>query len=328
MSISIKTTCLINSFNYKNYVGEAIKSALSQTHSFDEIIVVDDASTDGSGLFLQIEYEHNANVKIIVHEQNQGQLAAVTTGFLQSTGDIIFFLDADDIYHPQYLETALKIYNENPVCNFIFFKMGTFKYNKENYQAPTQLQISQYKDYIQDRGYSMILTMEEHIFIGSPNSGNSIHRKYLSQILPCTCIGTYRMWTDNCVLFGSSLLGARKFFVNLPMVGYRRHSDNDSNNVFYLDRFKYYQSQIATIRFFTFLLTKTNLDRSQISRFAPYEFKTIDYPTWELFFTYLKIMLRNPSSVPFATWQWNTKLYGLAIMLKHMLNRSLRNKKP
>ena len=321
----IRSTCLINSYNYRDYVGEAIESALSQTHPFDEIIVVDDASTDGSSELLQDRYKQNSKVKIIIHEQNQGQLGASTTGFLRSIGDVIFFLDADDIYHPQYLETALNIYNDNPSCGFLSSAMGLFQYTKDNYQAPSQLQISEYKDYTQDRGYSIILTVEEHTFVGSPSSGNSIRRDYLDEILPCTCIGGYRMYTDNCVIFGSSILGARKFSINLPLVGYRKHGKSVMDNAFYLDRFRYYESQIATVRLLTFLSRKKNLDLSQISRFAPYEFKTIDYPTWELFFVYLNIMLRNPSSVP-LTPQWQfSKLNGLAMMLKHMLTRHQRS---
>ncbi|PZO39236.1 MAG: glycosyltransferase family 2 protein [Pseudanabaena frigida] len=323
---NMKTTCLINSFNYKDYVGEAIESALSQIHPFDEIIVVDDASTDGSIEILQEGYGQNSNVKIIVHEQNQGQLGATTTGFLQSTGDIIFFLDADDIYHPQYLETALNVYRDNPTCEFLSSHMGAFRFTKDNYQEPSQEQISRYKEYTQNRGYSLILTVEEHIFVGSPTSGNSILRNYLSKILPCNCIDGYRMYSDNCVVFGSSIFGARKFSINLPLVGYRRHDKNETNyNIFYLDRFKYYQNQVTTIRLFAFWRQKMNLDISQISRLAPYEFKTIDYPTWELFFIYLKIMLRNPSSVPF-TPQWQlSKLHGLGMMLKHMLTRRKRS---
>jgi len=217
-----RTTCLITSFNYKNYVGEAIESALSQTHPFDEIIVVDDASPDGSGDLLQDCYGQNPKVKIIIHEQNQGEIAATTTGFLQSTGDIIFFLDSDDIYHPQYLETALSIYKENPVCDFIFCQLGRFQSTKDAYQPPSQPQISQYKDYIKDRGYSLILTAEEHIFVGGPTSGNSIRRKYLDKILPCNYVGDYRIYADNCVVLGSSILGARKFCLDIPLVGYRK----------------------------------------------------------------------------------------------------------
>ena len=321
----MKTTCLITSFNYKNYVGEAIESALSQTHPFDEIIVVDDASSDGSGKVLQDGYGHNTKVKIIIHEHNQGEIAATTTGFLQSSGDIIFFLDSDDIYHPQYLETALSIYNDNPVCDFIFCQLGRFQSTKDVYQAPSESQISQYKDYIRDRGYSLILTVEEHAFVGSSTSGNSIRRKYLDKIIPCSYIGDYRIYADNCVVLGSSILGARKFYLDIPLVGYRKHGKNESHNIFYLDRFRLYQNGVTTVRLIKFLSQETNLDLAQISRFAPYEFKTIDYPTWELFFIYFKIMLRNPSSVPFTPqWQFS-KLHGLAMMLKHMLTRHQRS---
>ncbi len=317
---TIKTTCLITSFNYKDYVCEAIESALSQTHTFDEIVVVDDASSDGSGPILLQRYGQNPNVKVVIHEINQGELAATTTAFLESTGDIVFFLDSDDIYHPQYLETALKIYNDNPICGFLFSKVGIFKFTKDSYQIPSDLQISKYKDYIRDRGYSLIITIEEHSFIGSPTSGNSIRRKYLSEILPCSCVGGYRIYADNCVVLGSSLLGARKFYLDIPLVGFREHGNNESNNIFYLNRFRYYQNQVATIQLITFFCQKTNLDISQISRLAPYEFKTIDYPTWEYFFIYLKIMLRMPSSVPYAPIWGLSKLHGLGMMLKHILS--------
>ncbi len=321
MTKNIKTTCLITNFNYKHYVGEAIESALSQTHPFDEIIVVDDASTDGSSVILQEHYAQNSNVKIIIHEHNQGELAATTTGFLQSTGDLIFFLDSDDLYHSRYLEIALNIYRENPACGFLFCKLGTFRYTKDSYQAPSQSQISQYKNYIQDRGYSLILTIEEHMFVGSPTSGNSIQRKYLSEILPCNSIGGYRIYADNCIVLGSSILGARKLYLDIPLIGYRQHNKNESNNIFYLDRFRYYQNQVTTIRLIKSLSQKMNLDIAQISRLVPYEFKTIDYPTWELFIIYLKIMLRNPSSIPFTPALGASKLYGLGMMLKHMLTR-------
>lgn len=317
----MKTTCLINNFNYKDYVCEAIDSALSQTHPFDEIIIVDDTSTDGSNLILQEQYAQNPHVKIIIHPHNQGQLAAVTTGFLQSTGDIIFFLDADDFYHPQYLEIALNIYRENPNCGFLYCQMGIFSKGKENYQAPTEVQISQYQNYLNDRGYSIILAMEMQRFVGSPSSGNSMQRKYLSDMLPCTCIGNYRIWADTYFVIASSILGAHKFLINLPLVAYRVHD----KNIFYSnsitrDRFKVYQDQLATVQFITFLSQKMNYNRLLLARNAPYEFKTIDSPNWDLFFDYLKIMLRTPASVPFTPNGRLSKLHGFAVMLKHILS--------
>jgi glycosyltransferase involved in cell wall biosynthesis len=321
----MKATCLINNYNYENYVCEAIESALSQTHPFDEIIVIDDASTDGSINLLQEKYGSNSSIKIIIQEKNQGQLAAITAGFLLSTGNVIFCLDADDLYHPQYLEIALSIYKSYPNCGFLHSKMGIFDCLKQNYQPPSHEQIEQFSHYIRDCGYSIILTLEEQRFVGSASSGNSIHRDYLSEILPCTCIGDYRLWTDNCVVFGSSILGARKFFIDLQLVAYRSHGNNgfmNSSNSYIQNRFKFYQNQVALTRLFNYLSQKNNLTGDLISRNAIYEFKTIDYPTWDLFFAYLRIMMRSPSSIPHVPLGLLNKFYGLGIMLKHMLARN------
>jgi glycosyltransferase involved in cell wall biosynthesis len=318
----MKATCLINNYNYKAFGCEAIESALNQTRQFDEIVVVDDASEDGSIELLKEKYGSNPNISIIFHKENKGQLATITTGFLCSTGDIIFFLDSDDFYHPKYLEIALSIYKSHPYCGFLYSKMGIFDRVKQNYQPPIQEQVEQFNNYVRDCGYSIILTLEEQRFVGSPSSGNSIHRDYLSEIIPCTCIGNYRIWADNCVVFGSSILGARKFFIDLPLVAYRSHGSNgfmDSNNSYSKNRFKFYQNQVALIRLFDYLSQRTNLTDHVISRNAIYEFKTIDYPTWDLFFTYLRIMVRTPSSVPFTPLPYPSKLYGFCIMLKYML---------
>jgi glycosyltransferase involved in cell wall biosynthesis len=318
----MKTTCLINNYNYKDYICEAIESALLQTYPFDEIIVVDDASTDGSVNLIKEKYGLNSSIELIPKKNNEGQLAAATTGFLQSKGDIIFFLDADDFYHPQYLEIALKIYKENPICGFLYCEMGIFSNIRNNYQTPSQSQISNYKSYLQDCGYSIILVMEEQRFVGSPSSGNSIQRKYLSKILPCPYIEYDRIWTDNCVVFGSSILGARKFLIKIPLVAYRLHDKNaflNNPNRKDYERFNFYQNQIAIIQLITFLSHKMNYSRDLLVRSAPYEFKTIDNPTWDLFFDYLKIMFRISSSVPFSPSGRSSKLHGLKIMLKHMI---------
>src|SRR4051794_24529487 len=107
------TSCIITCFNYENFVRDAIVSACSQTVSFDEIIVVDDASADRSQQVIsQIEKEY-PNVTLLRHDVNKGQLAAFESGVLRARGELICFLDADDVYAPHYLETALSVYKQN-----------------------------------------------------------------------------------------------------------------------------------------------------------------------------------------------------------------------
>jgi glycosyltransferase involved in cell wall biosynthesis len=319
----MKTTCLINNYNYKNFVCEAIESALSQTHPFDEIVVVDDASTDGSINLLQEKYGSNPSIKIVFKEKNEGQLSAFNVGSLNSIGDIIFFLDSDDFYHPQYLEVALSIYENEPICSFLYCAMGMFHHEKQDYQPPNQEQITKSNIYIRDRGYSIISTLAQQTFIGSPTSGISIRREYLSNILPIPYLADWRTRADDCIIFGSSIVGARKFFLNLPLVAYRLHGKNSFLNTSSMtDRFKFFQHQIAYNRLVTFLSQRMNYTISDLLGSAPYEFKTIDSPTWDSFFMYLMIMIRSPSIVPSAPLGLLNKFYGLAIMLKHMLARN------
>ena len=96
------TTCLISNYNYAAYVGEAVDSALGQSVPFDQIVVVDDGSTDDSFALLTAKYGDHLQVEI-VHQENQGQLSCFNAGFSRATGDIIFFLDADDVWLPDFL---------------------------------------------------------------------------------------------------------------------------------------------------------------------------------------------------------------------------------
>src|SRR5262245_13540577 len=107
------TSCLLSNYNYARFVGEALEGALRQTVPFDEIVVVDDGSTDGSVELLEREFGRNPRVTI-VRKQHSGQLSCFNHGVPKCSGDIVFFLDADDVYEPQYHEQALRVYERHP----------------------------------------------------------------------------------------------------------------------------------------------------------------------------------------------------------------------
>jgi glycosyltransferase involved in cell wall biosynthesis len=86
--LSIIITC----YNYENYVGECIKSALSQNFPSVEIVVVDDGSTDNSWAEIQKFGDRVVSLKT----KNRGSLATSLTGFSLSRGSFVYFLDADD----------------------------------------------------------------------------------------------------------------------------------------------------------------------------------------------------------------------------------------
>jgi glycosyltransferase involved in cell wall biosynthesis len=177
---SLKATCLINNYNYEEFVLEAIESALSQTMCFEEIIIVDDKSTDNSIAVIQERYSGSSTIKIVEQEKNQGQLSAFNRGFLESSGDIICFLDADDIYKPGYLATVLQVYQEHAECDCIFSAQENFY--GDNHKAEAQQDNSSCR--VEDLGYSIISTYFTKVWGGVPTSGISFRRKGLELILP------------------------------------------------------------------------------------------------------------------------------------------------
>jgi len=93
-----KISIIIPSYNQHEYVKEAIVSALNQTEKAHEIIVVNDGSTDSS-----LAVVRKFPVKII-DQVNKGLASARNTAIMNSTGDYILPLDADDIFLPDIVE--------------------------------------------------------------------------------------------------------------------------------------------------------------------------------------------------------------------------------
>jgi len=101
-----KVSVVIVNFNYGRFIEDAIQSALGQTYPNIEVIVVDDGSTDNSREIIQ-KYAMSNKVTAIMKE-NGGVASAMNTGFSASSGDLVMFLDSDDVLKPQAIEVAVK----------------------------------------------------------------------------------------------------------------------------------------------------------------------------------------------------------------------------
>jgi len=88
---------VINNYNYDRFLGEAIDSALAQTHPLVEVIVVDDGSTDQSRAVI----ESYGDRIVAIFQANAGQVPACAAGFARSRHPIVVFLDADDRLVPE-----------------------------------------------------------------------------------------------------------------------------------------------------------------------------------------------------------------------------------
>jgi len=114
---SMKISVIIPAYNAARYIAKAIESCLSQTYAPHEIIVVDDASTDGTA---EIAESFPAPVHVIRLAENMGVSVARNRGVLASTGDWLAFLDADDWFLPQKLEQQRRCALENNQAVLIY----------------------------------------------------------------------------------------------------------------------------------------------------------------------------------------------------------------
>src|SRR5258706_1760970 len=101
-----KLSIIICNFNYAQFVGQAIESALAVDWPDVEVIVVDDGSTDNSSEIIR-KFERKG-IKALFRG-NKGQAQAAQEGFSYSSGDWILFLDADDLVHPSIALEASRI---------------------------------------------------------------------------------------------------------------------------------------------------------------------------------------------------------------------------
>jgi glycosyltransferase involved in cell wall biosynthesis/SAM-dependent methyltransferase len=111
---------VITTYNHARFLAEAIESALGQTVSPGEVIVVDDGSTDDPGSVVA----RYLDVQLIC-QPNQGLAAARNTGWRAARGRYVVFLDADDRLSPEALASNLRRFDERPECAFVY---GGFDY--------------------------------------------------------------------------------------------------------------------------------------------------------------------------------------------------------
>ncbi len=112
-----KLSIVIPTFNTAPWLGEAIRSALSQTETNLEVIVVDDGSEDDS---LELALSFTDPRMCVVSQANRGLSAARNTGIFLARANLIGFLDSDDVWFPTKAERHLAAHILSPECDLTF----------------------------------------------------------------------------------------------------------------------------------------------------------------------------------------------------------------
>lgn len=131
-----KISVIIPVYNVKKYLNRCVDSILNQTLMDFELILVDDGSTDGSGLICDNYEKRDRRIKVI-HKSNSGQGEARNRGIDIALGEYLHFVDSDDWIHPQMLEV---LYN-GAISNNVKLSACTYK------EVSKQIDFEDVKDY-------------------------------------------------------------------------------------------------------------------------------------------------------------------------------------
>lgn len=218
MSVSTRLSVVVTCYNYRDFVVEAVDSALSQSRAPLEVVIVDDGSTDDSAAVLQERYAADPRVKLLC-VSNGGQLSAFQRGLAATQGDVVCFLDADDSWTPGYLEALGTLYDARTDVDFVFSDVNLIG-NESGRQG--------YAEQATDLGYTVLSTWVHACWYGAPTSALSLRRATAQSVLdlPDDMRAQWRISADNCLVFGASVLGARKYFLPTSAVNYRIHGRN------------------------------------------------------------------------------------------------------
>ncbi len=213
-----RSVLLINNYNYARFLRQCLESALRQ--SFDKIIVVDDGSDDDSELIIREYSSKNSNIISII-KPNGGQLSCFNAaGKYIEADDLVFFLDADDVFLPNYAAEILRM-SASEKADFYFCNAVEFT---DEESCPTDARVSEEQPLVLP--LTSALTLETRCWIGSPTSALVISGSLYQQILPYPFERDWVVRADDVLVFAASILGVKKVYIRSLGIGYRIHGNN------------------------------------------------------------------------------------------------------
>ena len=109
-TVSVVVPC----YNYGHFLPDAVSSALDHTGLDVEVLVVDDASTDGSADVARRLASQDPRVRVLVHRHNKGHIATYNDGLAEVRGDYVVLLSADDLLTPDSLTRSVALLERHP----------------------------------------------------------------------------------------------------------------------------------------------------------------------------------------------------------------------
>ena len=136
---AMKVSVIIPTYNRAYILPDAIESVLQQTYTNFELIVVDDGSTDETGQV--VKRFTDSRICCLQHGNNRGYSAALNTGLAAATGDLIAFIDSDDLWRQEKLQAQVVFLQDQPGIGGVF---SDLEWVAQETQTTSMLMLSQY----------------------------------------------------------------------------------------------------------------------------------------------------------------------------------------
>ncbi len=240
-----RISVVVNNYNYADYLAESLDSALSQLCEGDDIVVVDDGSTDDSHRILE-RYREMPEVEVVI-QPNQRQLTAVFNGLALASGELCVLLDSDDYLLPGYLDRLRRLAQRHPEIDLFFSDAELGGRSRDGIRSMRRV-LDAMSLPEGPTGLTRWGTWAGGEFVGTPTSGLALRKSLVNRFLdvrdqlpdympvgsrisrllgiPSDSHTGFRLSADGILVRGSSVLGARKYHSPTPAFHYRIHGKN------------------------------------------------------------------------------------------------------
>jgi glycosyltransferase involved in cell wall biosynthesis len=221
----MKTTIITLAYNHERYIRESLESVLVQSRPADEIIVIDDASPDGTATAIEgfIREHPEGPIRFIRNERNLGLTGSFAKAVAMASGDILIMMAGDDVSAPDRVKRSLAYFKDHPSAMALIANADIIDDDSRTFGV---------LDNCAGIAESAALSLEglpawAYFLRGRSSCGAaSAYRAEVFRAFSPLRVGLYA--EDDPAAFRAMLLGTCDFLPE-PLVHWRRHANNLSH---------------------------------------------------------------------------------------------------
>lgn len=221
-----RISIVMATYNGETFLLDQLNSLRNQTVSVDQIIIMDDRSTDKTVQIAQefIDQYHLTGWQIHVNENNIGWKANFKNGFDLAEGDFIFPCDQDDIWHADKCEKMVACMKEHPDLELLVSNYEIKFYGTDNGSKAYDRQA---REMLDDGSFQMLPIDEKWPYITRPGCTFCFTKKYYDRIKDQWDI----YFAHDAILWRLARLNHHMGILNSKLIDFRRHGNNATSNV-------------------------------------------------------------------------------------------------